>query len=91
MRNPSCKTPYPAWVLVWKIGTPANSQYIWKQPYDEKPILIVNHGRRHRLPEYVSTLTEFIHIDQADFKVFGSMGHPVGPLFRRRTGPVEEE
>jgi hypothetical protein len=78
-------------VLVWKIGTPANSHDIRKRPYEEKPILIVNHRRRHRLPEYVSTLTELINTDQADFKVFGSAGHSVGPPVPPSDIAVEEQ
>ena len=78
-------------VLIWKIGVPFNSARIKKLKYQERPILVVNHGRRHRLPESVSTLTEFINTDQPDFKAFGPSGHPVEPPIPAPGTPAEEQ
>lgn len=78
-------------VLIWKVGVPFNSSRVKTLRYGEEPILIVNHLRRHRLPEYVSTLTEFINTDQPDFKVFGPKGHPVAPPVPAPGSSAEEQ
>jgi hypothetical protein len=49
------------------------------QKYRDQPTLIVNHGHRHRLPESISTMTEFINTDDRDLKCFGRPGHDVAP------------
>jgi hypothetical protein len=67
-----------------------NSAGIKTLRYAEHPILIVNHGRRHRLPEYVSTCPEFINTDQPDFMMFGANGHPVKPPIPAPGGAAEE-
>jgi hypothetical protein len=80
-------------VLIWKIGPPFNAARVktLKYKYEENPILIVNHRRRHRLPECISTCTEFINTDMADFKFFGvANGHPVKPPIPAPGGPAEE-
>jgi|GraSoiStandDraft_42_1057292.scaffolds.fasta_scaffold119539_2 hypothetical protein len=78
-------------VLIWKIGVPFNSARITSLKYLEKPILVVNHGHRHRLPECVSTLTEFINTDQEQFRAFGPSGHSVAPPIPVPRDPAENE
>jgi hypothetical protein len=78
-------------VLIWKIEVPFNSARIKTLKYQEKPILVVNHGRRHRLPECISTLTEFINTDNDQFKQFGPSGHPVSPPIPQPGSPSDEE
>jgi hypothetical protein len=78
-------------VLIWKIGVPFNSARIKTLKYQGKPILVVNHGRRHRLPECISTLTEFINTDNNQFKQFGPSGHPVSPPIPQPGSPSDEE
>lgn len=67
--------------LIWKCTPPYNSARIKTFPkkYLDQPILIVNHGHRHRLPECISTMTEFINTDDKRFKCFGRPGHDVAP------------
>jgi hypothetical protein len=77
-------------VLIWKLGIPFNSARIKTHKYNKVPILVVNHGRRYRLPECVSTLSEFINSDQVGFKVFGPSGHPVAPPGPAPGNPAEE-
>ena len=77
-------------VLIWKVGVPFNSARIKSLKYQDKPILIVNHGRRHRLPECISTLTEFVNTDRADFKEFGPSGYPVAPPVPAPDNPAED-
>jgi len=59
-------------VLIWKIGVPYNSARIKSLKYRDQPILVVNHGHRHRLPEYISTITEFDN--KQTLKKYGSFG-----------------
>jgi hypothetical protein len=77
-------------VLIWKIGVPFNSARIKTLRYQDKPILVVNHGRRHRLPECISTLTEIINTDGV-LKPFGPSGHPVPPPVPTPGHPDEED
>jgi hypothetical protein len=61
-------------VLIWKIGVPYNSSRIKSLKYNY-PILVVNHGHRHRLPECVSTISEFDN--RKTLKEFGSPEHGI--------------
>jgi hypothetical protein len=78
-------------VLIWKLGLPFNSARIKTLKYQDRPILIVNHGRRHRLPECISTLTEFINTDEGRLQSFGPSGHPVAPPIPVPRDPTDEE
>ena len=64
-------------VLIYKIAPPYNASRIKSFQYSHEPILIVNHGRRHRLPECMSNITEFINTDNSEFKTFGPSGREV--------------
>jgi hypothetical protein len=77
--------------LIWKIGLPFNSARIKTLKYRDKPILIVNHGRRHRLPECICTITEFVNTDHERFKQFGSSGDPVAAPVPQPRDPSDEE
>lgn len=68
-------------VLIFKLGVPYNSSGITGLPprFQDKPMVLVNHGRRNRLPECLSTITEFINTDTAEFKKFGPSGHQMPP------------
>jgi hypothetical protein len=66
-------------VLIRKIQPASNAARIYAHKYKDNPILIVNHGSRHRLPECLSTFTDFIHTDEPDFMVL----RRVAPLKRR--------
>jgi hypothetical protein len=75
--------------LIYKIGVPFNSARIKSLKYRDKPIVIINHGRRHRLPECISTLTEFTNTDD-QLKPFGPSGHPVPPPVPTPGVPAED-
>jgi hypothetical protein len=77
-------------VLIWKIGVPFNSARVKTLSYGEKPIIVVNHERRHRLPECVTTLTEFINAD-GQLKPFGPSGHAIAPPVPAAGDPDEAE
>jgi len=61
--------------------------------YQDESTLIVNQGRRNRLPECISTITEFVNADIPEFKKFGPSGHqmPVPPTPSPEALPDEEE
>jgi hypothetical protein len=63
-------------VLIYKVGVPYNEKQIRSLKYDAEPIIIVNHGRRHRLPECLSTISEFVNTDLPEFKVFDTGSQP---------------
>lgn len=48
-------------VLIRKIGPPFNSARVKTLAHSDVPILVINHGLRHRLPECVSTMTNFLN------------------------------
>jgi hypothetical protein len=57
-------------VLIHKIGVPYNSARIKSLKYRQHPIMVVNYGHRHRLPECITTITEFDN--EETLKIFGS-------------------
>lgn len=77
-------------VLIYKLTMPFNGARIMSLKYQEKSILVVYHGYRHRLPESLCSLSEFINTDQAGFKGFGPSGHPVAPPVPAPGDPGEE-
>ena len=79
-------------VLIRKIAPPFNAGRVktLKDKYSNNAILSVNHRRRHRLAESVSTCADLIHTGQPDFMLFGTNGHPVKPPIPPLSGPAEE-
>jgi hypothetical protein len=83
-------------ILIFKVGLPYNSAGIASLPprFQDKPTLVVNHGRRNRLPERLSTITEFVNTDTRDFKKFGYSPldhHTPPPIPSPGALPDEEE
>jgi hypothetical protein len=65
-------------ITIFKMAPPYNSSRIRALSIKE-PTNVLNHRRRHRLPNCVSNLDELIDLDDPAFKLYGPPGHPIAP------------
>jgi hypothetical protein len=68
-------------VLIYKVCPAYNVSGTTGLPerFQDKPMLVVNHGRRNRLPECLSTISELVNTRMAEFKKFGPSGYQMPP------------
>jgi hypothetical protein len=65
-------------VTIFKISPPYNSSRI-RSLRPMEPTLVLNHGRRHRLPEAITNIRELVDIADSRFRIHGPSSRPVPP------------
>ena len=73
-------------LLIFFTSPPYNSSRVKTLRKNLEPTLIINHRRRHRIPQYISNLIEKRHIDDGEFKEYGesAVTHPIPPKDAKR-------
>ncbi len=65
-------------IIVFNVSPPHNRSRVNLMSVKE-PTIILNHGRRHRLPKCLSNLNELVDLRDGIFKLYGPPRHPNPP------------